>query len=102
MNLSGVHLAVLERDNYRCLYCGGPAQTIDHVLSKAEGRRCGIKRWDKRWIIAACRNCNHRKGTRRLIPIDYPWLADLIELTNKKWREWGGDPSESAFREVLR
>ena len=102
MNLSGVRLAVLERDGYRCAYCGEPAPTIDHVLSKAEGRRCGIKRWDKRWIIAACRDCNLRKGPRRLVPAGYPHLAELIELTGKVWQVWSGDPRELRAEVVLR
>lgn len=97
-NLSGVRLAVLERDRYRCAFCGEPAQTIDHVLSKAEGRRCGIKRWDKRWIVAACRDCNIRKGTRRLVPIGYTWLSDLRDLTRKKWAEWDG--SREMLKEI--
>ena len=100
MNLSGVRLAVLERDGYRCAFCGEPAQTIDHILNKAESGRCGIKRWDKLWIVAACRTCNHRKGTRRLIPPSFAQYKDaLVEMTGKRWKVWDGGKVVS---EVLR
>ena len=103
VNLSGVRLAVLERDGYRCAYCGELAQTIDHILSKAESRRCGIKRWDKIWIVAACRECNVRKGTRRLIPPSFAAYRDaLVRLTGKKWQVWSGDPAELGAEKVLR
>ncbi len=112
MNLSGVHLAVLERDEYRCAYCqgkrmmdrsSGVARTIDHILSKAEGRRQGIARDDKAWIVACCHRCNWRKGTRRLIPPSWAHRqAELEELTSKKWAVWSGDPRELGAEEVLR
>ena len=103
MNLSGVRLAVLERDGYRFAYCGGQAQTIDHIFSKAEGRRRGIKRWDKLWIVAACHGCNLRKGTRRLYPPSFTAYKDaLARLTGKKWAEWNGDPRELGAEKLLR
>ena len=56
---------VLERDGHRCAYCGGPANTVDHVRPRS--------RWPKptqanTWLntVAACATCNNRKGGRSL------------------------------------
>jgi 5-methylcytosine-specific restriction endonuclease McrA len=52
---------VLERDGYRCAYCGAPANTVDHVQPRY--------RWPSpaqanTWLntVAACTACNARKG----------------------------------------
>jgi 5-methylcytosine-specific restriction endonuclease McrA len=52
---------VLRRDNYTCQYCGQRASylTIDHVIPRHLG---GLHVWDN--LVAACPNCNHRKGGR--------------------------------------
>ena len=54
---------VLARDHYTCQYCsaqpGHNALTIDHVIPRSRG---GVKRWDN--VVAACRTCNQRKGSR--------------------------------------
>lgn len=51
--------AVLERDGFRCAYCGGPADTTDHVLPKSLGGRD-----DAANLVASCRRCNSAKGNR--------------------------------------
>lgn len=51
--------AILERDGYRCCYCGGYARTVDHLLPKAHG---GTD--DPSNLVAACRRCNSAKGAR--------------------------------------
>lgn len=53
--------AVLERDAYTCLYCGGIATTVDHVVPKAMG---GEDREDN--CVASCSPCNLRKGSKLL------------------------------------
>lgn len=50
---------VLRRDGFRCAYCGGVATTLDHVLPRCRGGRDG---WEN--TVAACRDCNGRKGDR--------------------------------------
>jgi len=54
---------VFRRDNFTCQYCGQHTNnlTIDHVLPKHLG---GSHVWTN--VVAACSNCNHRKGGRRL------------------------------------
>ena len=54
---------VLLRDNFMCQYCGARAHarelTMDHVIPRAQG---GATRWIN--VVAACRTCNHHKGSR--------------------------------------
>jgi HNH endonuclease/AAA domain len=49
--------AVLERDGYRCVYCGGPATTADHIVPRSAG---GTDSMDN--LRAACRPCNSSRG----------------------------------------
>ncbi|MBW9209909.1 HNH endonuclease [Mumia sp. zg.B53] len=50
--------AVKARDRH-CGYCGGPAETVDHILPRSRG---GLLTWEN--AVAACLRCNHRKGDR--------------------------------------
>jgi 5-methylcytosine-specific restriction endonuclease McrA len=50
---------VLRRDRHVCVYCGGRADTIDHVLPRCRG---GGDTWFN--LAAACQPCNGRKGDR--------------------------------------
>lgn len=51
--------AVFVRDQHRCQYCGGQADSIDHVIPRSRG---GLHAWDN--VAAACRPCNLRKRDR--------------------------------------
>lgn len=51
--------AVFARDDHRCQYCGGPADSIDHVLPRSRG---GPHVWEN--LVAACRPCNLTKRDR--------------------------------------
>lgn len=48
---------VLERDGYVCAYCGGVADTADHITPKSRGGDDGLDN-----LVAACRPCNSSKG----------------------------------------
>lgn len=50
---------VLNRDHHRCAFCHGPATTIDHLNPVSRGGR-------STWLntVAACYDCNQRKGDR--------------------------------------
>lgn len=50
---------VLVRDGRRCVYCGGRADTVDHVLPRCRG---GGDTWFN--LVAACQPCNGAKGSR--------------------------------------
>ena len=49
---------VLERDGC-CVYCGAPADTVDHVVPYARSQDNSLDN-----LVAACRSCNSRKGDR--------------------------------------
>ena len=50
---------LMVRDKRVCAYCGGHATTVDHVLPRSRG---GKDTWLN--TVAACTDCNHRKGDR--------------------------------------
>ena len=50
-----------------CAYCGGPAETIDHIESTLLG---GAMSWEN--LTAACRSCNCSKSDKGFLI----WLAD--------------------------
>jgi 5-methylcytosine-specific restriction endonuclease McrA len=48
--------AVFARDSWACQYCGGKAETMDHVVPRSRG---GAHSWEN--VVAACRRCNSKK-----------------------------------------
>jgi 5-methylcytosine-specific restriction endonuclease McrA len=50
--------AIKARDKM-CAYCGGRAETVDHIVPRSRG---GTLTWDN--AVAACIRCNHRKADR--------------------------------------
>lgn len=54
---------VLRRDGHRCQYCGRETSqlTLDHVVPRYRG---GQHSWEN--LVAACPQCNRRKGGRTL------------------------------------
>ena len=53
--------AVLARDGHECAYCGGRANTMDHVVPRSKG---GPHRWEN--IVSCCFPCNQRKDDKSL------------------------------------
>jgi hypothetical protein len=49
---------VMERDKYTCVYCGKPAQEVDHVIPQHLGGHDYPSN-----LVAACKRCNYIKGT---------------------------------------
>jgi 5-methylcytosine-specific restriction endonuclease McrA len=86
---------VLRRDSQRCGYCGGTANTIDHVLPRSRG---GQDSWEN--LVACCLRCNNVKGDRtpnemgwtlRLRPKPphgTSWLVRGVERTETQWEEF--------------
>lgn len=71
---------ILLRDRHTCAYCGHHADTVDHVVPRAQG---GVTSWEN--CVAACQPCNFTKDNRtpaqakmtlRITPF-VPTLADL-------------------------
>ena len=58
--------SLLLRDGYKCAYCLGQADTIDHVVPRSRG---GRHEWTN--VVAACRRHNMQKGDRLLEEIGW-------------------------------
>ena len=52
---------VFARDSHTCQYCGKRTAdlTLDHIVPRHRG---GAHTWDN--LVAACKGCNHRKGSK--------------------------------------
>ena len=91
--------AVFHRDASTCVYCGGSATSIDHVVPRSRG---GTHTWDN--VVAACRRCNHTKADRSLAemgwklphpprtPSGATWRLLGARTVDPRWREWLGMP----------
>jgi 5-methylcytosine-specific restriction endonuclease McrA len=54
-----LNTAILERDGYRCRYCGVPASHVDHLHPLSRGGR-----WTATNMVACCARCNSsRRGS---------------------------------------
>ena len=62
---------ILERDAYTCAYCGGEADTVDHIVPKSlgGGNEAGN-------LLACCRRCNSAKADR---------INKRLNWTNPRW-----------------
>jgi 5-methylcytosine-specific restriction endonuclease McrA len=86
---------VFARDGHRCQYCGGPAESLDHVVPKSRG---GLHTWDN--VVAACRPCNVRKRDRFLnetsmvlrrrpsAPRDLSWVTVAVANVPDHWQPY--------------
>ncbi|MCQ3802607.1 MAG: HNH endonuclease [bacterium] len=61
--------AVFGRDGNLCQYCGGDAESLDHVVPRSRG---GAHSWDN--VVACCRRCNIKKGNRLLNEVGFALL----------------------------
>jgi 5-methylcytosine-specific restriction endonuclease McrA len=87
--------AVFARDEHRCQYCGGHADSIDHVLPRSRG---GEHHWEN--VAAACRPCNLRKRDRtpeeagmRLVrhpraPRELAWVVVAVGRVPDVWKPY--------------
>lgn len=87
--------AVFARDGYECQYCGGRADSIDHVVPRSRG---GGHNWEN--LAAACRVCNMTKrdrtpdeaGMRLLRPCRAPrsaaWVALGVTFVPEVWKPY--------------
>ena len=87
--------AVFARDDHRCQYCGGAAESIDHVVPRARG---GQHVWEN--VVAACRPCNTRKRDRLLeettmslrrrpsVPRELTWVVVAVGTVPAHWEPY--------------
>src|SRR6202451_2907533 len=94
-------LRILERDHYRCQYCGldgaasfenALAVTVDFVIPRA---RKGKK--DERNLVACCRSCNMIKGRRVYRSFDEAkaYVLARREELRKAWEARKAAPTKS-------
>jgi 5-methylcytosine-specific restriction endonuclease McrA len=87
--------AVFARDNHSCQYCGGHADSIDHVLPRSRG---GDHSWEN--VAAACRSCNLRKrdrtpdeagmrlSRRPATPRELAWVVVAVGSVPDSWKPY--------------
>lgn len=68
--------SILERDDYTCVYCGEYADTIDHIVPKAQGGLTISKN-----CVAACKKCNGKKADRTPEEAGMPFLYQPKTVT---------------------
>lgn len=83
---------VLRRDQHRCGYCNGTANTIDHILPRSRG---GADSWEN--LVACCLKCNNVKGDRTpgemgwtlrwkpTAPREGAWTVRGVERERPQW-----------------
>lgn len=87
--------AIFARDEHRCQYCGGRADSIDHVFPRSRG---GGHHWEN--VAAACTPCNLGKrdrtpeeaGMRLERPCRAPrstgWVVVSVSSVPDTWRRY--------------
>ena len=73
--------ALMHRDRNRCGYCGGKAETIDHVVPRSRG---GEHSWEN--CVASCAPCNHRKADKMLSELGWTLRTPLVSPKGPHWR----------------
>lgn len=76
---------LMHRDRYRCAYCGGRAETIDHVMPRSRG---GPHTWTN--CVACCAKCNHRKADKLLSELGWRLLIVPTAPRGPHWRLLAG------------
>lgn len=88
---------ILRRDGHRCQYCGRSdlALTLDHVHPSSRG---GEETWEN--LVAACVNCNNRKGDRTpdeaamplkrkpLRPNHVTFIRHVVGSLDERWKPY--------------
>ena len=87
--------AVFARDDNRCQYCAGIADSLDHVMPRSRG---GLHNWEN--VVAACRKCNLGKRDRTpdeagmklaktpLIPKELAWVTVAAGSVPDLWKPY--------------
>lgn len=84
-----VRIRVLERDGFKCRYCGRQAPQvvleIDHVLPRSQGGRDSFDN-----LVTACFDCNRGKKNRLIAPLQLrERRIGIAPHAPQYWREHG-------------
>ncbi len=88
--------AVFARDGGRCVYCGAPATSLDHVVPKSRG---GPHSWDN--VVSACARCNHIKADRGIAELGWRLRHLPVAPTGAAWRIVGAKRVDPRWRPFL-
>jgi 5-methylcytosine-specific restriction endonuclease McrA len=86
---------VLARHHHRCVYCGAPATSLDHVIPRSRG---GAHVWEN--VVAACGRCNHVKADRAVADLGWRLRTAPRAPSGAAWRILGSrrmDPRWSPY-----
>lgn len=74
--------SIFKAWNWQCAYCGGTAESLDHVQPKAQG---GLT--VPRNLAPACLPCNRRKGHREVFSWwrEQPYWSELGQARLIDW-----------------
>jgi 5-methylcytosine-specific restriction endonuclease McrA len=87
---------VFARDGGRCVYCGAPATSLDHVVPRSRG---GAHAWDN--VVSACRRCNHVKADRVIAELGWRLRRAPRAPTGAMWRILGSGRLDPRWRPWL-
>ncbi len=104
--LRGYAFGVLERDGFRCRYCGLDGTiwpnflylSWDHLLPRGDPRREQDERGAQAYIVAACRFCNEVHN-RTPLPTEGLTPDELVEQKRRLVQERRGE--YQAFWEAM-
>ncbi len=88
--------ALFARDGGRCVYCGGSAATIDHVVPRSRG---GRHEWSN--VVSACHRCNHVKADRPMTELGWRLRRVPSQPTGVAWRIIGTGRSDPQWAPYL-
>jgi 5-methylcytosine-specific restriction endonuclease McrA len=89
--------AVFVRDGGRCVYCGVPATSIDHVVPRSRG---GEHVWEN--VVSCCRRCNHAKADSALVELGWRLGRAPRAPTGAAWRVLGTGRMHPCWQPYLR
>lgn len=87
---------VFARDGGKCVYCGAPATSLDHVIPRSRG---GAHVWEN--VVSACRRCNHVKGDRAIADLGWRMHRLPHEPSGAAWRILGTGRMDPRWRPWL-
>ncbi len=87
---------VFARDEHRCQYCGGRAESIDHVLPRSRG---GEHVWEN--VVACCGHCNAKKRDQLLAETSMRLARPPFEPPHGSWVQYSVPDVPEAWEPYL-